>query len=258
LLNVYQKQSYVSTVKIPLGNMGIQPTQYFYLEFMPIFEGLYIIYSVEHTIDASTQRLETTFKAYRLKKDVNPIVTSEIVDFTKNNFYTQALDRIGVPSTLTLLTPQEIDTINKNTPKTVSGYDVSSKFTRTTDGSIHGAVDIRTPEGVDIKFTYPDTVFYSTAYDEGGYGNYIILRSVKNKVDFVFAHLKEFSNELKNLKQGDAIPTTMILGKTGKTGGPRTIKASYFGPHLHFEVRTMDTNLKISYLPYLNDLILTA
>jgi hypothetical protein len=83
LLSVYQKQSYVSTIKIPLGNMGIQPTQYFYLEYLPLFEGLYIVYNVEHVINADTQKLETTFKSYRLKKDVNPFVTNEVVDFVR-------------------------------------------------------------------------------------------------------------------------------------------------------------------------------
>ena len=50
----------------------------------------------------------------------------------------------------------------------------------------------------------------------------------------------------------------MIIGKTGKTGGPRTVNASFFGPHLHFEVREMpfETNKKTSYLPYYKNLIL--
>jgi hypothetical protein len=95
LLTVYQKQSYSSTIKIPFGNMGIQPTQYYYEEFIPIFEGLYIIYNVTHSIDAENQRLETTFKGYRLKKDVNPIIAQELVDFGKNNAYLDALGQIG-------------------------------------------------------------------------------------------------------------------------------------------------------------------
>lgn len=258
LLNVYSKQSYTSTIKIPFGNMGIQPTQYYYLECIPIFEGLYIIYNVTHNINSDTQRLETTFKGYRVKKDVNPIVLSELVDFTKNNFYTQTLDKIGIPSKLTNLTPQEIQIIEKTTPKKVSGWDVTSSFLRNDKVTIHGAIDIGTDVGISIKFTYPDTILYTTSFDDGGYGNFIILRSLKDKVDFVFAHLQEFSPELKKLKQNDVIPITMIIGKTGKTGGPRTIQASFFGPHLHFEVREMGTNKKLSYLPYLNNLILGA
>jgi len=104
LLNVYQKQSYVSTVKIPFGNMGIQPTQYFYQEHMPLFDGLYIIHSVSHSINADTQRLETTFKGYRLKKDTNPIITQQFVDFLNNDIYTQGLNDLGVLGNIDLPT----------------------------------------------------------------------------------------------------------------------------------------------------------
>jgi hypothetical protein len=96
LLNVYQKQSYSSTIKIPFGNVAIQPTQYYYQEYIPLFDGLYIIYNVTHNMDAETQRLETTFKGYRLKRDVNPIVTQEFVDFLSDDIYTQTLNDLSI------------------------------------------------------------------------------------------------------------------------------------------------------------------
>jgi len=96
LLNVYQKQSYTSTIKIPFGNAAIQPTQYYYQEYIPLFDGLYIIYNVTHNMDAETQRLETTFKGYRLKKDVNPIVTQEFVNFLNDDIYAQTLNDLTI------------------------------------------------------------------------------------------------------------------------------------------------------------------
>jgi hypothetical protein len=114
LLNVYQKQSYSSTIKIPFGNMGIQPTQYYYQEFMPLFDGLYIIYNVSHSIDADNQRLETTFKGYRLKKDVNPIIEQEFVDYLSKDIYTQGLSDIGV--------------VNAGTTTTSSAFNPSDSF----------------------------------------------------------------------------------------------------------------------------------
>lgn len=96
LLNVYQKQSYSSTIKIPFGNAAIQPTQYYYQEYIPLFDGLYIIYNVTHNMDAETQRLETTFKGYRLKKDVNPIVTQEFVNFLNDDIYAQTLNDLSI------------------------------------------------------------------------------------------------------------------------------------------------------------------
>ena len=259
LLNVYQKQSYTSTVKIPFGNMGIQPTQYYYLEFIPIFEGLYIIYNVTHSINSDTQRLETTFKGYRLKKDVNPIVVNEIVNFIRDNFYTNTLEKVGIPSRLTNLTPQEIDVIEKTTPKTVSGFEVTSTFLRTS-GIVHGAIDIGTPSGTELRFTLPDTEFLRSGKDADGYGNYIVLRNHKLKKDFYFAHLQEISSELVNKVK---LTPTFLLGKTGNTGRARTLGPGQDGnplkEHLHFEVNDLTDSAsrnRVDYNPYLKNLVL--
>jgi hypothetical protein len=93
--------------------MGIQPTQYYYQEYMPLFDGLYIIYSVSHSIDSDTQRLETTFKGYRLKRDVNPIVKQLFVDFINNNFFTNTLDNFNITSNASCgkATPSTVDTV---------------------------------------------------------------------------------------------------------------------------------------------------
>jgi hypothetical protein len=47
-------------------------------------------------MDAETQRLETTFKGYRLKKDVNPIVTQEFVNFLNDDIYAQTLNDLTI------------------------------------------------------------------------------------------------------------------------------------------------------------------
>jgi len=266
LLNVYQKQSYTSTIKIPYGNMGIQPTQYYYLEFMPIFEGLYIVYNVTHNINSDTQRLETTFKGYRLKKDVNPIVEQEIVDFVRNNFYTQTLEKIGIPSRITNLTPQQIAAIESATTRNdkVSGFKVISTYLRK-NGIVHGAIDIGTPNGTALKFTLPNTTFVRKKEDKNGYGNYIVLKNNKENKYFYFAHLQEFSPYINNLKgeeatNPDTIDITQLLGKTGDTGRARTLGPGQDGnplkPHLHFEVRDSDNLYRLDYNPYLQNLVL--
>lgn len=264
LLNVYQKQSYTSTIKIPYGNMGIQPTQYYYLEFMPIFEGLYIIYNVSHNINSDTQRLETTFKGYRLKKDVNPIVTNEIVDFIRNNFYTQTLEKVGIPSRLTNLTSQQIAIIEGKTTRNdkVSGFKVTSTFLRK-DGRVHGAIDIGTPSGTDLKFSLPDTTFVRTKEDKNGFGFYIVLRNIKEKKDFYFAHLSKYSPYIKTLKQegSDIININQLLGNTGNSGAARTLsgqEGEELKEHLHFEVRDLGTTNRVDYNPYLKYLVLGA
>jgi murein DD-endopeptidase MepM/ murein hydrolase activator NlpD len=260
LLNVYQKQSYTSTVKIPFGNMGIQPTQYYYLEFIPIFEGLYIIYNVTHSINSDTQRLETTFKGYRLKKDVNPIVVNEIVNFIRDNFYTNTLEKVGIPSRLTNLTPQQIAAIESVTTRNdkVSGFKVTSTFLRK-DGRVHGAIDIGTPSGTELRFTLPDTEFLRSGKDADGYGNYIVLRNHKLKKDFYFAHLQEISSELVNKVK---LTPTFLLGKTGNSGAARTLsdqEGEALKEHLHFEVNDLTDSAsrnRVDYNPYLKNLVL--
>jgi hypothetical protein len=168
LLNVYQKQSYSSTIKIPFGNMGIQPTQYYYEEFIPLFEGLYIIYNVSHSIDADNQRLETTFKGYRLKKDTNPIVEQELVDFIKNNAYTRI--RSEILPTIT----DGVD-VNINAPKPTGTYTI-----RKSKNDINKFYNIsyhHDPQKLvrhKIISTGSNDIFWTVAYRKSGFiGKYI-------------------------------------------------------------------------------------
>ena len=173
LLNVYQKQSYSSTIKIPFGNMGIQPTQYYYEEFIPLFEGLYIIYNVSHSIDADNQRLETTFKGYRLKKDTNPIVEQELVDFIKNNAYTRIRSE---------LSPSITDGVNVTTP-TPTVTNVYTIFRK--DGPKFKYYQIQQhhdPQKLvrhKIIGTGSDEIFWTVAYRKSGF-----IDKYKNTTDY--------------------------------------------------------------------------
>lgn len=82
LYEVYQNRSYSTTVTIPFGNMLIQPTQYFEVLNVPLFNGLYIILGVQHKFSASSNKLETTITGSRIRRYISPIVISPIVDFT--------------------------------------------------------------------------------------------------------------------------------------------------------------------------------
>ncbi len=169
LLNVYQKQSYSSTIKIPYGNMGIQPTQYYYEKFIPIFEGLYIIYNVSHSIDSDTQRLETTFKGYRLKKDVNPIVDQELIDFIKNNAYRRIQSEIDV---------KEVD--GEDVTKVRQGLPASRKFDSICDSTSCGKksyYELKHHHSPTLlkkhKIVSAGDLIYKVAYRASGYlGNY--------------------------------------------------------------------------------------
>ena len=65
LYNLYENRSYKATVT-GFGNAMIQPTQYFQLENIPLFNGAYIILNVEHNITAN--KMTTSFSGTKLLK----------------------------------------------------------------------------------------------------------------------------------------------------------------------------------------------
>lgn len=75
LYNLYENRSYKATVT-GLGNAMIQPTQYFQLENIPLFNGAYIILNVEHNITAN--KMTTTFSGTKILKYPIPRVTNPV------------------------------------------------------------------------------------------------------------------------------------------------------------------------------------
>jgi hypothetical protein len=72
LYNLYENRSYKATVTA-MGNAMIQPTHYFQLENVPMFNGAYIILSVEH--DISANKMMTTFSGTKILRYPIPRVT---------------------------------------------------------------------------------------------------------------------------------------------------------------------------------------
>lgn len=67
----FASRSYDCTVTA-LGNMQIQPLQYFQLDNVPFFHGAYLIMHVNHAI--TPNEVQTTFKGYRMPRYVYPII----------------------------------------------------------------------------------------------------------------------------------------------------------------------------------------
>ena len=63
LYNIYASRSYTATITC-IGNVTIQPTMYFQLRYLPMFNGPYLILNVEHTI--SPNNIETSFSGVRV------------------------------------------------------------------------------------------------------------------------------------------------------------------------------------------------
>jgi len=77
LFNLYKTRSYTCTVE-SMGNAMIQPTMYFNLRHVPMFNGPYMILSVEHSIQPGSFR--TTFSGVRQSKYSLPLIE----DFIQN------------------------------------------------------------------------------------------------------------------------------------------------------------------------------
>lgn len=75
LYNLYENRAYGATVTM-LGNAMIQPTQYFQLENIPLFNGAYIILNVEHSI--TPNKMTTTFSGTKLLEYPIPRVTNPL------------------------------------------------------------------------------------------------------------------------------------------------------------------------------------
>jgi len=69
LYDIYKTRSYTCEVTM-MGNVMVQPTMYFQLKNVPLFEGAYWIIEVSHGIKNNT--IETRFKGVRIPKDSLP------------------------------------------------------------------------------------------------------------------------------------------------------------------------------------------
>jgi hypothetical protein len=117
LLNIYQQRSYTMGVTIPFGNMCIQPTQYFEITGIPIWNGVYMIHEVSHTITAGVNKLVTQFKGYKLGKYTFPVVTDYLMSILgiSNEFGSDA-QGIATSVDVSILKRDVIDEVNKLEP----------------------------------------------------------------------------------------------------------------------------------------------
>jgi len=78
MYDIYLNRSYSCTVEA-MGNMMIQPLQYFELENVPMFKGSYLIRDVKHTISPNT--VKTSFTGDRIPQAVVPIIEDVVMAF---------------------------------------------------------------------------------------------------------------------------------------------------------------------------------
>ena len=90
----------------------------------------------------------------------------------------------------------------------------------------HNGLDIRLKTGDKVTAAFDGVVRYS-GYNDGGFGNLIIIRHT-NGLETYYAHLSR-----RKVSANDTIKAGQIIGLGGST-----VRSN--GPHLHFEVRLED------------------
>ena len=80
LFNVYKSRSYTCKISA-MGNVCIQPTMYFTLRNVPMFNGPYLILDVEHTIQPNT--MTTTFTGVRVPFHKLPDIENIVAKLNK-------------------------------------------------------------------------------------------------------------------------------------------------------------------------------
>ena len=101
--------------------------------------------------------------------------------------------------------------------------------------SYHRGIDIGAPSGAKIAASNGGKVVTS-AYNAGGYGNYVILDHGGGKMT-VYGHMSK-----RMVSVGQSVTKGQQIGKVGSTGRSA-------GPHLHFEIRINGTAVNpINYL----------
>ena len=144
---------------------------------------------------------------------------------------------------------------------------LSGNFGELRPNHFHSGIDFKT-QGVEGKpiFAVTDGYIYRVVVSPWGYGNVIYLAHPDDRIKTVYAHLQRFTKEMavyvktKQYEQEkfaidlsfaeDEFPVKAgeLIGYSGNSGGSG-------GPHLHFEVRDLETDEPVDPLPFFKDRI---
>lgn len=116
LMNVFKTRAYTATISC-LGNVMIQPTNYFILRNTPLFNGTYLITEVTHEI--TNGNFETIFNGMRIPVRslpiTNPLLTTikqNLLTDVRNNYQNSVQTQQPVTTTTTNVVQQKTNTSN--------------------------------------------------------------------------------------------------------------------------------------------------
>lgn len=113
----------------------------------------------------------------------------------------------------------------------LTGAYISDDYSKATGGrfGFHGAIDIGTPVGTEVKSMVDGTVVIAQRNANGSSnGDGILTIRAANGAHYIYMHLNEI-----RVTQNQQVRRGTVVGRTGAMGGGNR---NAFAPHLHYEV----------------------
>ena len=278
LFNLYKSRSYKCNVTC-MGNVLIQPTVYFQLRYIPMFNGPYLIMNVEHTI--SPNDMKTTFTGIRVPTAGFPKVTDLIMriqesllskistNIKKEEIIKSKLDPFDLSEAQKKLIEGENGYYNDNVglpsinfsfgpPLDMDKVETPNVTDDLAENNIHRGVDF-TPktefqgEDIIVKASMTGIIrkveggcVVGNADCGDGYGNHIIINRTMAKItDSNFlaeGTVQQISILYGNLREVESNLNDGDKIDKGQVLGKMGNTGSSNGTHLHFEVNRLVVN----------------
>jgi len=167
LYNLYENRAYSATVT-GLGNAMIQPTQYFQLDNVPLFNGAYLILKVEH--DIVPNKMNTSFTGTKILKYPVPRVTSPAASMGfQGSSVSQALTDFAEEGTeASMISNERLEDLDS-----VLGIDISN---------YQGNVNWSQTKEYGVDFAFIKVTEGTWFYDENS-SNYDLKKNIRNAVN---------------------------------------------------------------------------
>jgi len=146
LFNYYKTRSYECRVE-SLGNAMIQPTMYFNLQHVPMFQGPYMIQSVDHVIDGGD--FKTYFTGLRMPVASIPKIADQIVTLN-NNLLSELVQKVQ------RLKETAVQTVSNNV--IAVGNSIQTNQTYTPADPVRCVTDIQTANVAYRNYNGSETV----------------------------------------------------------------------------------------------------